>query len=254
LFPHPKGTVDPGRDMIFVETEFILNDFAIVENRILKLEKLVMKTQDPKDKKELEVLRRCFEHIESEQPLRTLILDELEKNAIRGYQFLSAKPALFTLNIDERDIPNTDQIIKKWEQNIDKNCAITALSAEIEKEIAELDESDAEIFLKDLGIKEPALIKLLHASYELLGLGSFFTYGEKECRAWTFRRGVTAQKAAGLIHTDMERGFIRAEVVPFDTLKKMGTIQACKEKGLIRLEGKDYIVQDGDIMIIRFNI
>jgi len=182
------------------------------------------------------------------------MIDDFEKNAVRGFQFLSEKPALFTLNIAEKDIPQTDQIIKKWEQEIGSNCVVTALSAEIEKEIAELESSDADIFLKDLGITEPALIKLLHSSYDLLGLGSFFTYGENECRAWTFRRGVTAQKAAGFIHTDMERGFIRAEVVAFETLREIGTIQACKEKGLVRLEGKDYIVQDGDIMIIRFNI
>jgi len=254
LYPHPSGNIDPKRDMSFIETEFILNDYAIAENRIAKLEKLVMKTQDPKDKRELDVLRKCMEHLEGEYPLRTLSLDETEKNAIRGFQFLSEKPVLFTLNIAEEDIPNTEQIIKKWDQEISLNCTITALSAEIEKEIAELNPPDAEIFLKDLGISEPALIKLLHASYDLLGLGSFFTYSENECRAWTFHRGINAQKAAGLIHSDMERGFIRAEVVSFEILREMGSIQACKEKGLVRLEGKDYIVQDGDIILIRFNV
>jgi GTP-binding protein YchF len=254
LYPHPSGKVDPQRDKHFIETEFILNDYVIIENRIQKLEKQVMKIQDAHDKKELEVLQKCMTHIEQEQPLRTLTLDETDKNAIRGFQFLSEKPVLFTLNIAEEDIPNTDKIIEQWQKELGSNCSITALSAEIEKEIAELEPSDAEIFLKDLEITEPAVTRLLHASYNLLGLGSFFTYSEKECRAWTFHYGITAQKAAGLIHTDMERGFIRAEVVAFEKLRELGSMQECKEKGQMRLEGKDYIVQDGDIMTIRFNV
>ena len=137
---------------------------------------------------------------------------------------------------------------------VTKNCELTALSAEIEKEIADLEDDDARIFMEDLGIQEPAMYKLIRKSYELLGLISFFTVGEKECRAWTIRNGSTAPKAAGAIHSDLEKGFIRAETVHYDDLIVNGSLTKCKEKGLLRLEGKEYIVKDGDVMTIRFNV
>lgn len=254
FFPHPMGDVDPKRDINYINSEFLLNDLSIVENRMRKLEKLIMKTQSDKDKRELEVLKKCKEILEEERPIRELNLTESEKIIIRGFQFLSAKPVLFVLNIEESDIDKSDELIEQLKPGLGKKCSITALSAEIEKEIAQLDEGDAEAFLTDLHISEPAMYKLIHRSYELLGLISFFTGSEKECRAWTIRSGYTAQKAAGTIHTDMEKGFIRAEVVPYDVLLDLGSFQACKEKGLLRLEGKEYIVKNGDVLAIRFNV
>jgi len=254
FYPHPMGNIDPKRDINYINSEFLLNDLSIVENRSEKLKKLILKTQSEKDKRELEVLKKCKTILEEERPIRELELDENEQIIIRGFQFLSAKPVLFVLNIAESDIDKSIELIDQFKPYLGKKCLITALSAEIEKEISQLDKEDAEAFLDDLHITEPATHKLIHHSYELLGLISFFTGSEKECRAWTIRSGYTAQKAAGTIHTDMEKGFIRAEVVPYDVLLELGGFQACKEKGVLRLEGKEYIVKNGDVLAIRFNV
>jgi len=254
VYPHPMGSVSPERDIRFINSEFLLNDLSIIENRIEKLEKLVMKTQIERDKKELEVLRKCREILEAERPIRELALTEQEALLIKGFQFLSAKPLFYVLNINEADIEKSSELAGTYRKNLDEKCAIVALSAEIEKEIAQLEETDAAEFLKDLKIPEPATTKLIKVSYDLLGLISFFTVGEDECRAWTVKKNTRAQNAAGVIHTDLEKGFIRAEVVPYETLIRAGNLAACKEKGLLRLEGKDYIVQDGDIISVRFNV
>ncbi len=254
LFPHPLGKVDPWRDINFIESEFLLTDLSIVENRIDKLEKLIQKMQGEKDKKELQVLQRCKKFLEAEHPLRDLDLPEPEEFLIRSYQFLSLKPVLFILNIAENEIKNSRQIENEIKTKLKTQCGIVALSAEIEKEIAQLNPADAQSFLTDLQITEPALLKVIHAAYNLLGLHSFFTYGEDECRAWPFRSGKNAQQAAGIIHSDLEKGFIRAEVIPAHELIKLGSIAACKEKGFFKLEGKEYKVQDGDIITIRFNV
>jgi len=254
VYPHPMGDNDPQRDINYINSEFLLNDLSIVENRIEKLEKLIMKTQLENEKRELNVLKKCRSVLEEERPIRELELDEKESFIIKGFQFLSAKPVLFVLNIAESDIDNSESLIKELKPCLGKRCSITALSAEIEKEISQLDEDDAKVFLEDLHINEPATYKLIHQSYNLLGLISFFTGSEKESRQWTIRSGYTAQKAAGTIHTDMEKGFIRAEVVPYDVLIELGSFQACKEKSLLRLEGKEYIVKDGDVLTMRFNV
>ena len=254
IYPHPMGSVDPQRDINYINSEFLLNDLSIVENRIEKLGKLVMKTQQDSDKRELKVLEKCKAMLEEERPIRELDLDENELFIIKGFQFLSAKPVLFVLNIAENEIDKSESLINEIKPCLGKKCAITALSAEIEKEISQLDEEAATEFLDDLNISEPATHKLIHQSYDLLGLITFFTGSEKESRAWTIRSGYTAQKAAGTIHTDMEKGFIRAEVVPYDVLLDLGGFQACKEKGVLRLEGKEYIVKDGDVLTMRFNV
>ncbi|HGY54667.1 MAG TPA: redox-regulated ATPase YchF [Caldithrix abyssi] len=254
FYPHPLDRIDPAADIAFINGEFLLSDLMIVEKRVEKLEKLVMKTKDEKEKRELDLLKRFKDQLEAEKALRELDLSDNEAALIKGYQFITLKPILFVINIGEDRIAEAAGIEKSLEEAVPPGCAITSLSAEIEKEISELGEEDARIFMDDLGIKEPALHKLIRSSYELLGLISFFTVGEDECRSWTIRRGTNAQKAAGVIHSDMEKGFIRAETVHYDDLMAVGSWNACKEKGLLRLEGKEYIVKDGDILSIRFNV
>lgn len=254
MYPHPLESVDPVRDINFINSEFLFHDLAIVENRIEKLEKLVMKTQNEKEKRELKILQKCHGQLEQEKPLREMQIDEHEELLIRGFQFITIKPVLYVININESDIKRTEEIVKEFDEIITPGTKITALSAEIEKEISQLDEEDARIFLEDLGISTPATQKLISESYALMGLHSFFTVGEDECRSWPIVKGWKAQKAAGEIHSDLEKGFIRAEVVSYDDLIALGSIAACKDKGVLRLEGKEYIVQDGDILNIRFNV
>ena len=254
LYPHPLDKIDPWRDINFIESEFLLNDLSIVENRIEKLEKLIQKMQGEKEKRELQVLQRCKLFLEEERPLRELNFPEQDEFIIRGFQFLSLKPILFVLNIAEGEIQKSEQIENEYKSRLKSRCDLVALSAEIEKEISQLNSEDAQSFLNDLKISEPALLKVIHASYRLLGLCSFFTIGENECHAWLFRCGINAQKAAGIIHSDLEKGFIRAEVTPAAELIKLGSIAACKEKGFFRLEGKEYLVGDGEVLTIRFNV
>lgn len=255
FYPHPLDRIDPAADIEFINTEFLLSDLMIVENRFDKLSKLVLKTQNEKDKRELQLITRLKEQLEKERPLRELDFNEKEEIILRGYQFITAKPVLYVINISEDQIGKSGEIEKELQRFVTPKCALTSLSAEIEKEISELSAEDAADFMEDLGISEPALNKLIRSSHELLGLISFFTVGEDECRSWTIRKNTPAQKAAGVIHSDLEKGFIRAETVHYDTLiEQNGSLSACKEKGLLRLEGKEYIVQDGDILNIRFNV
>lgn len=249
--PHPAGRVDPAADVQVVETEFLLSDLSIVENRIERLEKQVQKARDEQGMKEIELLKRCRATLEEERPLREVSFTEEEEALLRGFQFLSAKPVVLVLNIGEEQIPRGDAAAE-----IPQHPGVTVISlcAQVEQEISQLPEKDKAEFLEGLGIEEPALDKLIRTSYELLGLISFFTVGEDECRAWTIRKDQTAPRAAGAIHTDFERGFIRAEVVHYDDFIACGSLAKCREKGVLRLEGKTYIVKDGDIMNIRFNI
>ena len=254
-YPHPLNRIDPAADIRFINEEFLLSDLVLVESRYEKLSKLVMKTQDEKDKRELALFSRLKEQLEKERPLREISFDENEELILRGYQFITAKPVLYVINISEEQIGQASEIESALQDFVTPNCALTSLSAEIEKEISELNEQDAAEFMEDLGISEPALHKLIRTSHDLLGLISFFTVGEDECRSWTIPKNTSAQKAAGVIHSDLEKGFIRAETVHYDTLIELnGSLSACKEKGLLRLEGKEYIVQDGDILNIRFNV
>lgn len=254
FYPHPFNRVDARKDIEFINSEFILSDMAIVETRIEKLEKQVLKIKDEQLKRELEIMKKLQAQIEEEKPIREMSLSKEETTILRGYQFLTAKPILFVINIPEEKIASQESIEKEFSSFTGKNCKITTLSAEIEKEISELSEEDAGAFMVDLGIKEPALLKLIRSSYELLGFISFFTVGEDECRAWTILNDTPAQRAAGVIHSDLEKGFIRAETVHYDTLISAGGWNACKEKGLLRLEGKEYPVTDGDIISVRFNV
>jgi len=254
FYPHPLDRINPKADMEFIQSEFLISDLMVVENRFEKLTKLIMKTQNEQDKKELALMTRLKNQLEQEKPLRELDFSEQETVFLKGYQFLSAKPVLYVINTSEERIADAEQIEASFSDFAVKHCAVTTVSAEIEQELSDLSAEDAQVFMEDLGISEPALHKLIRKSYELMGLISFFTVGEDECRSWPIRRDTVAQRAAGVIHSDLEKGFIRAETVHYDDLIAQGSLTACKDKGLLRLEGKEYPVKDGDILNIRFNV
>lgn len=253
--PHPEGTIDPKSDLLTIETEFFLSDMAILEGRIDRLGSELKKTKNEQGQRELTVLQKCLDSLESETPLRELNFNPSEQKIIKGFQFLTAKPMLLIINIDEKEVSDDEEIRRAFAGIVKgKNIVLDCVSAKLEMEIAQLPEDEKELFQKEMGITEPALHKLIRDSYDLLGLISFFTAGDKEVRAWTIKKNTRAQSAAGAIHTDMERGFIRAEVVDFDTLSQLGSLVKCKEKGLLRLEGKEYTIKDGDVVTFRFNV
>ncbi len=252
--PHPDGSIDIARDLDLMETEFLLADIEVAQRRLERLDAMIPKTNKPEDKKERELMARCLAHLESEKALRDLDLTVEEKRTLRGYAFLSGKPLLVAVNLAEGDAARvnatpTDLGLPALEGRRGLECV--ALSARIEEEIARLSADEAEIFRADLGIAEPALDRLIRASYHLLGLMSFFTVGEDECRAWTIPHGTPARAAAGAIHSDLEKGFIRAEVIPWDKMVEAKTMAVAKEKAWLRLEGKEYVVQDGDVVHVR---
>jgi GTP-binding protein YchF len=250
--PHPAGSINIERDIQTIETDFLLSDLSIVENRSERLEKQVQKAKDEQSLKELALLKRCREYLETERALREMDFSEEEAFMVRGFQFLSAKPLIIVININENDINKEAEFTSRIPEK--PNVKVIALCAKVEQEISQLAEEDRALFLEELGIEEAALHKLIHTSFDLLGLISFFTVNETECHAWTMKNGLTAQKAAGTVHSDFERGFIRAEVVHYDDFMKMKSMAKCREQGLLRLEGKNYFVQDGDIITIRFNV
>jgi hypothetical protein len=254
--PHAAGSVDPRRDARAMEDELILADLAVVEKRLERLAKDLKKTRTADLEKEQDVLLRCRPHLEHGAPLRVLDLAGDDRRRLRGFQFLSAKPLLFVLNVDEGDLAGgLDRLLDRHglsELVSGPHTRAMALCAKIELEIAQLDPADAAAFLADLGLASSGLDRVIRASYELLGYLSFFTVGEDECRAWSIPRGTAAQAAAGEIHTDLSRGFIRAEVVAYDRLTARGSMAACREHGEVRLEGKEYTVVDGDIINVRF--
>lgn len=254
LYPHPLNRVDPKADIQYVTSELLLSDLVIIENRLEKLEKQIKKIKDENDIKEKNLLEKCKIILERNQSLRDASFSKEEVKLLRGFQFLTAKPMLIVLNIEEKDLKNAESYVQQYEYPDSGNVSVVPLCLKVEQEISELDPEDREMFMAELGIQESALFRLVHRSYEQLGLMIFFTVGEDECRSWTIRKGTNAQKAAGAIHSDLERGFIRAEVVSYADLVQHGSLPACRAKGLVRLEGKDYIVQDGDIMEIRFNV
>lgn len=255
LVPHAEGSIDPVRDWAIIEDEFLFSDLAVLDNRIQKLEKEVKKIKGDTKKHELELLKRCFSTLESEQPLREIEFSEEDEKALRGFQFLTAKPILLVLNIDEDALAKQEEILAQYKEMASgRNKVLVCLSANLEMEIAQLPDEDRETFQEEMGIAEPALNKMIRYSYDLLGLIPFFTAGEQEVRAWTIRKNTRAQNAAGEVHSDIERGFIRAEVVEFEKLSELGSFAKCKDAGVLRLEGKDYIVKDGDVVTYRFNV
>ncbi len=252
--PHPLNRIDPLADIEFLETEFLLTDMEFLERHKERLEKDIKKIKDDNLKREIPVIEKCAAHLEEEKPLRTLELSRDELKMLSGYQLLTLKPMAVAINFDESSIDKVDDVVKKVQDAV-KESAIKVIPffAEIEYEMSQLNEEDRAVFMEDYGIKESALSKILRTSYELLGLQSFFTVGEDECRAWTIKKGYTAQQAAGVIHTDFFNRFIRAEVVGYEDFVKYGSFASCKEAGVWRLEGKEYIVNDGDILNIRHN-
>ncbi len=255
--PHPDGSVDPLRDAKMVELELILADLGAVERRIERLEANIKKANRAEDVAERAVFLKLKAHLEGERPLRELELSDEERRRLRGYALLSEKPLLLAVNLGEGQIKDATALVERSGLAAfaaRPGCALCPVSAPIEAEMAQLPPEDARIFREDLDLEEPGLDRVIRTSYALLGLVSFLTAGADECRAWTIRRGTKAQLAAGTIHSDIERGFIRAEVVAFDDLLAAGSIAACREKGTLRLEGKDYVVRDGDVINFRFNV
>jgi len=252
--PHSEGSIDPLRDATNLDLELILSDHDQIMKRLERVEKDLKKKKDPLLEHEKGVLDKCKAHLEAEKPLRELELTPEERKPISGFLFLSQRPMLYVLNLGDDEAAEMDKAIAKHKLAALQgrpNTAVVAVCGRLEAELAEMEEKEAAELLASYGLKEPGLNRLIHATYALMGLISFFTAGDPEVRAWTIRKGSTAVKAAGEIHTDIEKGFIRAEVVRCEDLLAAGSIHVAKEKGQVRLEGKEYIVQEGDVILFR---
>ena len=255
---HVDGSIDPLRDIETINLELIFSDLEILERRISKAVRAAR--NDKTIAKELALMERIKAHLEDGKMAKSFddINDEDEQQWLESYNLLTYKPVIFAANVAEDDLADDGtsnagvQAVREYAKRED--CEVFVVCAEIEQEIAELDDDEKSMFLEELGLKESGLEKLIKASYSLLGLISYLTAGEPEVRAWTIKKGTKAPQAAAKIHSDFERGFIRAEIVSYDDLMACGTYNAAKEKGLVRLEGKDYVVQDGDIILFRFNV
>jgi hypothetical protein len=252
--PHEKGSIDPVRDLEDLETELILSDLVVVEKRLERLDKDRKKIKNPELDREFELLERCRKTLEDGQPIRNPEIDAEDEKRLRGFQFLSQKPVLYVLNLGEEEALQLHQREKEYRDGPlagRRNTAVAAVCGKIEAELAQLPREDQADYLASYGLKESGLERLISVTYSLLGLMSFLTAGEDECRAWTIPMNSTAVKAAGAIHSDFEKKFIRAEVVNWKSLVDLGGYPALREKGLLRLEGKEYIVKDGDVLVIR---
>ena len=254
---HVDGQVDPLRDIETIHLELIFSDMELVERRLDRTRRALKGNKDLKT--EVDLLEKVLELLEKGKSIRVLDFTEDEEKIVRGFNLLSDKPIIYVANVGEEDMANNG-INNKYVQQIrefaeSEDAEVVVINADIEAEISGLDdEEEIQEFLEALGMEESGLVKLIQSSYSLLGLMSFLTSGEMETRAWTIKKGTRAVDAAGKIHTDISRGFIRAEVVSFDDLEKYGSMNAVKEKGLVRLEGKEYIMEDGDVVHFRFNV
>lgn len=255
--PHPEGEVDPARDLELVETELLLADLQVAEARLQRLAKERAVGRQATLRREGEVLERCVAQLAAGRPLRELELSTEEEQLLKGFAFLSLKPLLVILNADEgavRDAAAALAGARLAPAAARRRTAASVVCAPLEQELASLDEADQVAFLAELGLPDRALHRLLQAAFRLLGLIAFHTAGEDECRAWPIPRGTTAARAAGAVHSDLERGFIRAEVVDWRELVAAGSFAACRSRGTLRLEGRDYVVGEDDVIVFRFAV
>jgi len=252
---HVSGKIDPIDDISTINLELIMADLEVIENRLPKIEKKAQFKTDKEAVKEYDILNKLRTAFYDGVPARMVDLTDDEKSYIKNYNFLTIKPVMYVCNVSENDISsgnNYTELVKEYAKK--ENSKAIIVSAKIEEELSELDEEEKEMFKQDLGIEESGLDTLIKEAYDMLGLRTFFTAGEKECRAWTFKVGMKAPQCAGIIHTDFEKGFIKAEIYSYEDLMKYGTEQKVKEAGKIRLEGKEYVMQDGDVVFFRFNV
>ena len=257
--PHVNSSVDPKRDLATLELELLFADHVVVERRLERIEPELRSAKGPErelKERERAILQKAMAALDAETPLRDIGLDDEEQKAVRGYRFLTLLPQLVVANLDESDVGAPDEVLGPLREAATKHRAmsVVAVCAKLEAEIAQLDPTEAAAFRADLGLHEPALDRVIHATYQLLGLISFFTVGEDEVRAWTIPAGLPAQQAAGAIHSDLERGFIRAEVIGWEELLKAGSEANAKKQGIMRTEGKTYPVRDGETLHVLFNV
>ena len=253
--PHIEGSVNPVRDKEIIDLELQIIDLELVERKMQRVEKLV-RAGEKDAKKNYELLTVYKNHFESFQSARTVPLNEEERKVVKELCLITEKPVLYVCNVDDASALNGNKYVDMFKESVkDENAEVLVVAAKLESEIAELESMDDRLaFLSDVGLTEPSVNKLIKAAYKLLQLKTFLTAGPKEVRAWTIKEGYTAPQAAGVIHSDLERGFIRAEVMKYSDFVSLGSENACKEKGKLAVEGKNYIVQDGDILNIRFNV
>ena len=252
---HVDGNVEPIRDIEVINVELVLSDLEIITTRISKIGKKAMTTKNKDDVKEIELLERIRDALEKNIPVRKLGLDDEEKKIISSFNLITLKPIIYALNVSEEDIVNGNEYTNRvFEYAKNEGSEVVIISAKIESELAELDDDEKMLFLNELGITSSGLDKLIDKTYKLLGLATFFTVGSDEVRAWTFKKGMKAPECAGIIHSDFERGFIKAEVMSYDDLVAAGSELKVREAGRARIEGKEYIMQDGDICHFRFNV
>jgi GTP-binding protein YchF len=256
--PHPEGSLDVARDIVTMDLELVFSDLAIIERRLERIE-TSLKSAKPAERQafvhEQETLHRFQAELEKDTPIREMELDPAEVKMIANYQFLTAKPLLIVVNIGEAQLADASAMETELNARYGREeCRVITLCGKLETELAQLEDGEAEEFRADFGLKESGLSRVIQQSYQLLGLISFFTTASNEVRAWSIPSGTAAPRAAGKIHTDMERGFIRAEVTGYDDLVKCGGPAQARRQGLVRLEGKDYIVRDGDVITFLFNV
>lgn len=253
---HVEGTVDPIRDIEIINLELMLADLEVINNRLNKVSKKAVMSKDKEAMKENDILEKLKSNLEKNIPLRQVEFDLEELEFIKGFNLLTLKPIIYIANVNEEDLieDNNVYVQRVREYAIKENSEVITVCAKIEEDLADLSDIEKAEFLLDLGIKESGLDKLIKATYKLLGLATYFTAGTDECRAWTFKKGMKAPECAGIIHSDFERGFIRSETMSFEDLKKYGSELKVKEAGKLRIEGKEYEMQDGDICHFRFNV
>ena len=253
---HVEGAVDPIRDIEIINVELIMSDLEIIQNRLNKIGKKAEMTKDKKELLEINTLKKCLENLEKNIALRNIEFDEDELLILKNFSFITLKPIIYAANVNEEDaIVGTNKYVEKVKEYASQESSgVIVLCAKLESELSELEESDKKEFMDSLGLQNSGLDKLIFETYNLLGLATFFTAGPKECRAWTFKKGMKAPECAGIIHSDFERGFIRCETMSFEDLEKYKTELKVKEAGRMRLEGKEYIMQDGDIVLFKFNV